>query len=96
MEPAPNSQFDPSRDLIPAAGNVPAALGKGLPAIVQRLTLEQPPSQANGGGLNSSLSAGAITLAAPLAPGASINVEFLLGIQQAGAFRFFVNVEALP
>jgi hypothetical protein len=37
-----------------------------------------------------------ITLATPLANGASINVRFLLGIQQPGSFRFFVNVETLP
>lgn len=60
---------------------------------VEGTTLEQPPSQPNGGGFNSSTS---VTLAAPLAPGASVNVRFLLGIQQTGSFRFFVNVEALP
>ncbi|HLL72666.1 MAG TPA: hypothetical protein VK363_14585 [Pyrinomonadaceae bacterium] len=44
-----------------------------------------------GGGLNSTLS-----LATPLAGGASVNVQFLLGVQGNGRFRFFVNVEALP
>ena len=63
---------------------------------VQGTTLEQPPSQLNGGGFNSTLSAGTITLGTPLANGASINVRFLLGIQQTGAFKFFINVEALP
>ncbi len=63
---------------------------------VNGTTLEQPPSQPNGGGFNSSLSAGTITLATPLANGASIDVRFLLGIQQTGAFKFYVNVEALP
>ena len=62
---------------------------------VEGTTLEQPPSQPNGGGFNSSLSAGTVTLAAPLAPGQSINIRFLLGIQQTGNFRFFVNIEAL-
>ncbi|HST51283.1 MAG TPA: hypothetical protein VLJ61_04660 [Pyrinomonadaceae bacterium] len=62
---------------------------------VQGTTLEQPPSQPNGGGFNSSLSAGTVTLATPLAPGDSINVRFLLGIQQTGSFRVFFNVEAL-
>ena len=42
------------------------------------------------------MSAGTITLGTPLANGASINVHFLLGVQQAGKFRFFVNIEALP
>jgi hypothetical protein len=59
-------------------------------------TLEQPPSQALGGALNSSLGAGIITLPTPLAPGQSINLQFLLGVQQTGSFKFFFNVEALP
>ena len=63
---------------------------------VQGTTLEQPPSQPNGGGFNSSQSTGTVTLATPLAPGASVNVRFLLGIQQTGSFRFFLTVEALP
>ncbi|HEX8557078.1 MAG TPA: hypothetical protein VF668_03195 [Pyrinomonadaceae bacterium] len=62
---------------------------------IQGTTLEQPPSQPNGGGFNSSLSADTVTLATPLAPGESVNVRFLLGIQQTGTFKFFVNVEAL-
>jgi hypothetical protein len=63
---------------------------------VQGSTLEQPPSQLNGGAYNSSLSAGTITLGTPLANGASINLSFLLGIQQTGSYKFFINVEALP
>jgi hypothetical protein len=59
-------------------------------------TLEQPPTQSGGGALNSSLNAGTITLPTPLAPGQSINLQFLLGVQRAGTFKFFVNVEALP
>src|SRR6185503_3924700 len=59
---------------------------------VQGTTLEQPPSQPNGGGFNTSLSAGTITLGTPLANGASINLQFLLGIQQTGSFKVFVNV----
>jgi hypothetical protein len=42
------------------------------------------------------LSAGTVTLATPLAAGASLNFRFLLGVQQNGSFRFFINVEALP
>ena len=63
---------------------------------VQGTTLEQPPSQPNGGGFNSSMSAGVVTLATPIANGASIDLRFLLGIQQTGSFKFYVNVEALP
>ena len=54
------------------------------------------PNQPNGGGFNSSLSAGTVTLGTPLANGASINLQFLMGLQQTGSFKIYVNVEALP
>jgi subtilisin-like proprotein convertase family protein len=63
---------------------------------VQGTTLEQPPSQPNGGAFGSTYSAGTVTLGTPLANGASINVRFLLGIQQTGSFKFYINIEALP
>jgi hypothetical protein len=63
---------------------------------VQGTTLEQPPSQPNGGGFNSTLSAGTVTLATPLANGASIDLRFLVGIQQTGSFKFYMNIETLP
>jgi subtilisin-like proprotein convertase family protein len=63
---------------------------------VQGTTLEQPPSQPNGGAFNSTFSSGTVTLGTPLANGASINVRFLFGIQQTGTFKFYINVEALP
>jgi hypothetical protein len=75
--------------------SISASCGGGT-TTVQGTTLEEPPNQPNGGGFNSSLSAGTITLATPLAPGASINVQFRNGVQQVGAFRFFITVEALP
>ena len=59
-------------------------------------TLETPPAQPLGGALNSSLSSGTVTLGTPLAPGASINLQFLLGVQNTGSFKFFFNIEALP
>lgn len=63
---------------------------------VQGTNLEQPPSQPNGGGFNSSMSAGTVTLGTPIANGASINLRFLLGLQQTGSFKFYFNVETLP
>src|ERR1051326_6045492 len=54
---------------------------------VQGTTLEQPPSQANGGAFNSTWSSGTITLGTPLANGASINIRMLFGIQQTGSFH---------
>ena len=41
------------------------------------------------------MSAGIITMATPLANGVSINLHFVVGVQQTGNYRFFVNVEAL-
>lgn len=74
------------------------AAGQPTPCsvTVQGTTLETPPSQPNGGGFNTTLSAGTVTLGTPLANGASINLQFLMGIQQTGTFRVYVNVEALP
>lgn len=91
-------------------------------ATVRGTTLEEPPAQANGGGINASLAVPSVTevvaaigrskgrvvmatpskregtfdLNAPLTAGSSINVQFLLGVQQTGQFRIFVNIEALP
>jgi hypothetical protein len=59
-------------------------------------TIETPPIQANGGAFNSTATASTITLATPLASGASVNLHFLLGVQVTGSFRFFLNIEALP
>lgn len=63
---------------------------------VQGTTLEQPPSQTSGGGFNSTLSAGTVTLATAISNGASIDLRFLFGVQQTGAFRVGLVVEALP
>src|SRR5207244_5573507 len=63
---------------------------------VQPTTLETPPNQPNGGGMNSTLAAGTVSIGTPLAPGQSINVNFLLGVQQTGTFRFLIIIEALP
>jgi hypothetical protein len=74
-----------------------APCGSGTSNVtVQGTTLEQPPGQPNGGGFNSSLSSGTVTLATPLANGSSLDTRFLIGIQQTGSFKFFINVEALP
>jgi subtilisin-like proprotein convertase family protein len=59
-------------------------------------TLEQPPSQPNGSGYNGSLSVNAISAGSPLVAGASVDVRFLLGIQQTGAARFCVAAETQP
>ena len=58
---------------------------------VRGTRLEEPPTQNLGGGLNSTLT---LDLSEPLPGGESVNVQLLLGVQQEGNFRFFVNVEA--
>jgi hypothetical protein len=68
----------------------------GSMITVQGTVLETPPAQPNAGGFNSTLSAVTVTLATPIAVGATINVQLLTGVQQNGSFRFFINVEALP
>lgn len=69
----------------------------GGTVTVEGTTLEEPPAQTvSGGGLNSTLLAGTVSLGDPLTQGESVNLQFLLGVQQPGSYRFFVNVEAGP
>lgn len=84
-----------------------APCGVGTSNItVQGTTLEQPPTQTLGGGFNSTLSAGVITLATPLPPTDNpgtpgiienqIDIRFVVGVQQTGLFKIWMNIEALP
>jgi hypothetical protein len=59
-------------------------------------TLEQPPSQPNGGAFNGTFSVGTVSLATPIPPGNQVIVRFLWGVQQTGKFRVGMNVEVLP
>jgi hypothetical protein len=76
--------------------------GAGSPpctVTVQATTLETPPAQAIGGGYNSTLSSGTITLGNPLTTSGttqSILINFKLGVEKTGQFRFYIIVEALP
>lgn len=63
---------------------------------VDATTLEEPPTQSNGGGDNSSLRAGTVTLAAPLADGNSIALSFLFGVQQTGTATIAIEAEGIP
>jgi hypothetical protein len=89
-----------SLSVVVAGINDPLTCAPGVTpctVTVQGTTLEVAGSgQPNGGGYNSSLTAGTVTLGTPLAPGASINLRFLMGVQQTGYFKFFINVETLP
>lgn len=73
-----------------------AAQATPCSVTVQGTTVEQPPSQPNGGAFNSTWNAGTVTLGTPLANGASIDLQFLLGIQQTGSFHIYLNIEVLP
>ncbi|HLL71800.1 MAG TPA: lamin tail domain-containing protein, partial [Pyrinomonadaceae bacterium] len=79
--------------VLSSTGTVTPSSGVPLSTTYSPLTLEGPP-QPNGGGLNSTLTA--IPPGGSLAAGATIDVQFLLGVQEQGQFSFFVNVEALP
>ncbi|MCA1565218.1 MAG: hypothetical protein LC803_06215 [Acidobacteria bacterium] len=79
--------------LLKNSGDYAVTLSNGQSALLAALTREEPPTQsANGGGINTTLAA---TLAQPLIPGATINVEFNFAVVRDGNFHFFVNIEAL-
>ncbi len=60
--------------------------------LVQGTTVETPPAQPLGGGLNSSMM---VTLpGGSIAANNSVDVQFVLGVERGGSFRFFINVEA--
>jgi hypothetical protein len=56
-------------------------------------TLETPPNQPSGGGYNSTVT---VSIPGGLPNGQSIDVNFALGVQQTGTFRFKLIIEALP
>ena len=64
------------------------------PCRARRWSSRRPSRTAAGS--TASMSSGTVTLATPLANGATINVRFLIGIQQTGNFKFYLNIEALP
>jgi endonuclease G len=78
-----------------SSGPVSVTVTGGANKSVLGTTLETPPAQAKGGGNNSTLAAGTIALNSALADGASIDLQFVLGVQNGGTFRFYVNVEAV-
>ncbi|HEY0101534.1 MAG TPA: hypothetical protein VGB76_21590, partial [Pyrinomonadaceae bacterium] len=66
--------------------------GEAATVTVKGTSLEQSSAQPQGGGINSTM-----MVALPggaLAPNNSINVQFVMGVEQNGSFRFIVNVEA--
>ena len=78
-------------DLRPGSGpnGSIAATSIGVTSLTG-LTLLAPPVQAIGGGVNSVL----LLPVAPLANGASIDINIVLNISRVGSYRFFITVEA--
>jgi hypothetical protein len=75
--------------------DISVTLTNGTPVDVRGTYVEQPPTQLNGGALNSSLGVGYINLEAnTLEDGESVHVQFLLGVEKTGTFRFLINIEA--
>jgi hypothetical protein len=75
------------------------AAGAGAPpctVTVRGTTLEQPPTQPNGGGFNSTMALGTVATGTPLANGASVLVQFLFGIQTTGSFNMALVIEGSP
>jgi hypothetical protein len=91
--PSPSGTADLRARTSPA---VVVSLSGGGTTTVQGTTIETPPQQANGGGINSSMSAETITLLTPLANGASINLRFRFGVQQEGKYKYCAVIETLP
>lgn len=81
-----------ANDMTSADVRVLSSTGNG---DVRGLTLEEPPAQPSGGGLNSGLLVNGINSQTPLNAGASITLEFRLSVAKAGRFRFAVMPEAL-
>ncbi|HEX8000771.1 MAG TPA: lamin tail domain-containing protein [Pyrinomonadaceae bacterium] len=76
------------------SGSTVVTRSDGTNVFVQGTTLETPPTQINGGGWNSTASANQVTPSTPLYPNQSISLQFMLGVQESGYFRFFIVIEA--
>ncbi len=77
--------------------NDAAACGGSPPCTVtvEGTSLETPPMQTLGGGVNSTLAAGTITLGTPLANEASANLHFLFGVEQVGDYHIGIVLETV-
>ena len=97
--PAPSGYADlrprTSTNMIVTVDRPPCGAGTSN-ITVFGTTLDQPPAQPNGGGFGSTLTVPSVSIGTPLAAGASIDVHFLLGIQQTGRARFAITVEGTP
>jgi hypothetical protein len=77
------------------SADIVVTLSNGTQVNVRGTYVETPPDQPNGGALNSSLGVGFINLEGnQIEDGETVSVQFLLGVEKTGAFRFYINVEA--
>jgi hypothetical protein len=97
--PAPSGTADlrtrTTADTTDNFSNLPCGTGTSVITILGT-TLEQPPSQPNGGAFNGTFSVGTVTLGTPIPPGNPVIVRMLWGVQQTGKFRVALNIEVLP
>jgi len=89
-----------STSVVVTVDRPPCGSGTSNPTV-QGTTLEADSSapstgQPNGGGFNSSMSVNSVSLGTPLANGASVDLRFLIGIQQIGNFHLAIVAEGLP
>ncbi|HKR22558.1 MAG TPA: hypothetical protein VJS17_08185 [Pyrinomonadaceae bacterium] len=91
--PAPSGTAD-LRPKTSFAVGVPLT-GGGF-AVAEGTDLDQPPSQPNGGGFNSSIRGSIVNLINPLPNGVSVSFNLEMGIQQTGCYQLALVAEALP
>ncbi|HLL16010.1 MAG TPA: hypothetical protein VK388_13185 [Pyrinomonadaceae bacterium] len=76
----------------------------GNPIVIKGTLVDQPPAQPLGGGQNLVATvvlpdnglASTVADVCPPTSQCSVDVQFVLGVQQNGLFRFFVAIESLP
>jgi MYXO-CTERM domain-containing protein len=81
--------------LLGASGGT-VTLSDGSSATVVGTTLETPPTQAAGGGYNSSVAVAGVGPSSPLVAGGTVNVEFKFGVETQGAYSFCLVAEGSP
>src|SRR5262249_18233283 len=77
------------------SGNTVVSLAGGGTANVSGTIVEGPPTQAAGGGFNSTFNVPAVTLATPLTAGSAVNLQFTLAVQTGGHYNFCTVPEGL-
>ena len=99
---SPNPAGDKADLRLVTSGNAETFTNSETRTVVIRGTILEfdagsgtEPEQPNGGGLNSSVHAN-LAQGEFITPGEKVDVQFLLNVVRAGAYRFFIYVEAFP